>query len=70
YAPGSLVYMDKIAVGEEARDAIDLEAPVEENIRKVARAKGKDLDDMTAIILNRPRNAAKIEAVRPTGARI
>lgn len=70
YAPGSLVYMDKIAVGEEARDAIDLEAPVEENIRKVARAKGKDIDDITAIMLNRPRNAAKIEAVRRTGARI
>ena len=70
YAPGSLVYMDKIAVGEEAKGVIDLEAPVEENMRKVARAKGKDLDDMTAIILNRPRNQAHIDAVRRTGARI
>jgi fructose-1,6-bisphosphatase II len=70
YAPGSLVYMDKIAVGEEARGVIDLEAPVEENIRRVARAKGKDIDDLTAIMLNRPRNAEKIEAVRRTGARI
>ncbi|MDX1690667.1 MAG: class II fructose-bisphosphatase [Acidimicrobiia bacterium] len=70
YAPGSLVYMDKIAVGEEAKGVIDLDAPVEENLRRVARAKGKDLDDMTAIMLNRPRNEEHIAAVRRTGARI
>lgn len=70
YAPGSLVYMDKIAVGEEAADVIDLDAPITDNIKKVAKAKGKDLEDITAIILNRPRNAPHIEAVRSLGARI
>jgi fructose-1,6-bisphosphatase II len=70
YAPGSLVYMDKIAVGEQAADAIDLDAPVEENLRRVAAAKGKDVDDLTAIILDRPRNRPHIEAARRAGARI
>lgn len=69
-APGRLVYMDKIAVGEQAKGSIDLDAPVEDNIRRVARALDKDVDDLTAIILDRPRNRAHIEAVRRTGARI
>ena len=70
YAPGSLVYMDKIAVGEAAKGSIDLDAPIPDNLRKVAKATGKDLDDLTAIILDRPRNARHIEEVRQTGARI
>lgn len=70
YAPGRLVYMDKIAVGEEAAGSVDLEAPVEENLRRVARATGKAVDDLTAIILDRPRNLPHIEAVRRAGARI
>ena len=56
YAPGSLVYMDKIAVGPEAAGMVDLEAPVERNLTRVAKALGKDLNDLTAIILDRPRN--------------
>jgi fructose-1,6-bisphosphatase II len=70
YAPGRLVYMEKIAVGEEAHGAIDLEAPIEENLKKVARALEKDMNDLTAIILDRPRNQPHIEAVRRAGARI
>jgi len=70
YAPGRLVYMDKIAVGEESAGVIDLDAPVEENLRRVARATGKGVDDLTAIILDRPRNRPHIEAVRRVGARI
>jgi fructose-1,6-bisphosphatase II len=70
YAPGALVYMDKIAVGEDAAGVIDLDAPVEVNLAAVARAKGKDVDDLTAIILDRPRNRPHIEAARRAGARI
>jgi len=70
YAPGSLVYMDKIAVGEAAAGTIDIEAPVEYNLRQVAKAKGKDVGDLTAIILDRPRNEPYIKAVREAGARI
>ncbi len=70
YAPGKLVYMDKIAVGEDAAGAIDLDAPIADNLAKVAKAKGKDIDDLTAIILDRPRNLPYIEEVRKAGARI
>jgi fructose-1,6-bisphosphatase II len=70
YAPGSLVYMDKIAVGPEAAGMVDLDAPVERNLTRVAKALGKDINDLTAIILDRPRNHGYIEAVRAAGARI
>jgi fructose-1,6-bisphosphatase II len=70
YAPGNLVYMDKIAVGEDAAGVIDLDAPIADNLAKVAKAKGKDVDDLTAIILDRPRNSGYIEDVRRAGARI
>lgn len=70
YAPGSLVYMDKIAVGPEAAGMVDLEAPVERNLTRVAKALKKDINDLTAIILDRPRNLGYIQAVRDAGARI
>jgi len=70
YAPGSLVYMDKIAVGPAAAGSIDLDAPVAHNLRQVARALGKDINDLTAIILDRPRNNKYVDAVRAAGARI
>ncbi len=70
YAPGSLVYMDKIAVGEAAAGMVDLEAPVEHNLRQVAKAKEKDIEDVTAAILNRPRNEGYVRRVREAGARI
>jgi fructose-1,6-bisphosphatase II len=70
FAPGSMVYMDKIAVGPVAKGVIDLEAPVERNLRRVAKAKGEDVNDLTVIILDRPRNEPYIRAVREAGARI
>jgi fructose-1,6-bisphosphatase II len=70
YAPGKLVYMDKIAVGELSAGKIDLEAPVRYNLEAVAKARGKRVEDVTAIILDRPRNNDYIRQVRETGARI
>jgi fructose-1,6-bisphosphatase II len=70
YAPGPLVYMDKIAVGPEAAGRIDLEAPVAENLKQIAQANGKDVGDLRCLILDRPRNQAYIDAVREVGARI
>ncbi len=70
YAPGKLVYMDKIAVGPEAAGTIALDAPVDYNLRQVAKARGKDVNDLQAIILDRPRNQHYIDAVRSAGARI
>lgn len=70
YAPGSLVYMDKIAVGPDAAGVIDLEAPVAENLKKVAKAKDKDMNDLRVLILDRPRNQKYVDGVREAGARI
>jgi fructose-1,6-bisphosphatase II len=70
YDPGSLVYMDKIAVGPEAAGRIDLEAPVADNLKQVAKANGKDVGDLRCLILDRERNQHYIDAVREMGARI
>lgn len=65
-----VVYMDKLVVGPEAKDAIDLNAPVADNIYNVARAKGMDVEDLTVVVLDRPRHAELIRQIRATGARI
>jgi fructose-1,6-bisphosphatase II len=70
FNPGPIVYMYKIAVGPEARGHIDLQAPVQENLRSVARAKGAGVDDLTVVILDRPRHEQLIAEVRAAGARI
>lgn len=70
YAPGSLVYMDKIAVGEVAAGTIDIEAPIRHNLQQVANAKGKPLNEITAVILDRPRNEDYMRQVREADARI
>jgi fructose-1,6-bisphosphatase II len=70
FNPGPIVYMAKIAGGPEARGHLDLEAPVGDNLRSVARAKGADVDDLTVVILDRPRHEQLIGEVRAAGARI
>ena len=70
FNPGPCMYMEKIAVGPEARDVIDLEAPVAHNLAAVAKAKGESVRDVTAVILDRPRHAELIAEVRAAGARI
>jgi fructose-1,6-bisphosphatase II / sedoheptulose-1,7-bisphosphatase len=69
YAPD--VYMDKIAIGPGYPDnVIDIDAPAIENISNLAKAKGVPVNEITACILDRPRHARLIEAVRATGAAI
>lgn len=70
YDPGPIVYMYKIAVGSEAKGHIDINASIAENIRSVASAKKMDIDDLTIVILDRPRHAQIIEEVRSLRARI
>ncbi len=70
YSWSGLAYMDKLAVGERARGAINIDAPVEENIRNVARALKKNLEDITVVVLDRPRHKDLIRQIRSTGARI
>lgn len=64
------MYMDKIAVGPKAKGKVSLDATVAENLHAVATATEKDISDVVAVILDRPRHAALIEQVRATGARI
>ncbi len=70
FASPDIMYMDKIAVGSEAAGRIDINAPVEENLKHVAGAKHRRVQDLTVVILDRPRHEGLIEAVRSAGARI
>src|SRR5512135_2953131 len=70
FAPGPAFYMNKIAVGPEAKDAIDINAPVEDNLRSIARALDQDIEDVTVVILDRERHQELISEVRRCGARI
>jgi fructose-1,6-bisphosphatase II len=70
FDPGPCVYMEKIAVGPEAADVIDLDAPVSHNLQAVAKALGEDVDDVTAVILDRDRHENIIKECREAGARI
>ncbi len=63
-------YMKKIAVGPEAKGAIDIDASPTENLKNIARAKKCEISDLTVIILDRPRHKELIAEVRGTGARI
>ena len=70
FDPSAVFYMEKIAVGPEAVDVIDITAPVAENIRRVAKAKQVHAEDVTVCILDRPRHEQLIDEVREAGARI
>jgi fructose-1,6-bisphosphatase II len=70
FDPGPFVYMDKIAVGPAAKGLIDIEAPIEDNLGKIAHSEGKTLKDLTVIMLQRERHEELIQKVRNIGARI
>ena len=63
-------YMEKIAVGPDAASVIDIDSTPAENVRKVARALGKEVSELTVAILERPRHEELIAEVRATGARV
>ncbi|AHF08290.1 class II fructose-bisphosphatase [Desulfitobacterium metallireducens] len=64
------MYMDKIAVGPAAKGKINIDAPVKENLSNVAEALGKNINDLTVVIMDRPRHEKLIQEVRDAGARI
>lgn len=64
------MYMKKIAVGPEAVGKIDINAPTIDNLKAVAKAKNKDIEDVVAVVLNRPRHEKLIQEIREAGARI
>jgi fructose-1,6-bisphosphatase II len=70
FDPGPCVYMEKLAVAGDVADAVELEAPIEDNLRAVADARGKRPDEITVAILDRPRHADLVQRVLATGARI
>ncbi|MCX6465049.1 MAG: class II fructose-bisphosphatase, partial [Pseudonocardiales bacterium] len=70
FDPSAVFYMEKLAVGPEAADVIDLTAPVAENIRRVAAAKHLGVSDVTVCVLDRPRHDQLVSEIRSTGARI
>ena len=70
FDPSAVFYMEKIAVGPDAADVIDISAPIAENIKRVAKVKKASVSDITICILDRPRHNQLIQDVRDTGARI
>ena len=70
FNPKTVFYMNKLVVGPEAKDVIDIEAPVAENIRRVAEARKKAMGDITVVVLDRPRHEKLIAEIRAAGARI
>ncbi|HHX10586.1 MAG TPA: class II fructose-bisphosphatase [Firmicutes bacterium] len=64
------IYMDKLAVGPRARGAIDIDLPIEVNLRNIADCLEKNVSDLVVVILDRPRNQNLIDSVRKAGARI
>jgi len=70
FDPSAVFYMEKLAVGPEAADAIDITVPVAENIRRVAAAKGIEPNDVRVCVLDLPRHAELVKEIRRTGARI
>jgi fructose-1,6-bisphosphatase II len=70
FDPGPCVYMEKIATGPRAADLISLDAPLEDVVRKIAERKGGDVRDVTVVMLDRPRHAKAVAALREVGAGI
>ena len=70
FFPGAALYMDKIAVGPEAADAIDIDATPTENLERVAEAKHCDVNDLTVVVLERDRHDELIGELREAGARV
>ncbi len=70
YDPSAVFYMEKLVTGPEAADVVDIRYPVAENVHQVAKAKGSAPEDVTVVVLDRPRHAGLVDEIRATGARI
>ncbi|MBL7125596.1 MAG: class II fructose-bisphosphatase [Dehalococcoidales bacterium] len=68
--PRQFVYMDKLATGPEAKDVVDINAPVAENLKNIARAKKRNVSDLTVVVLDRPRHEQLLSEIRSAGARV
>ncbi|RLU80883.1 fructose-bisphosphatase class II [Streptomyces griseocarneus] len=70
FDPSAVFYMDKLVTGPEAADYVDIDAPVGVNIRRVAKAKKSLPEDVTVVVLDRPRHEGIVKEIREAGARI
>jgi fructose-1,6-bisphosphatase II len=70
HCPRQFVYMNKIVTGEDAKNCIDINAPVAENLKNIALAKKKKISEITVVVLDRPRHQELLEDIRRTGARV
>ncbi len=67
FDPGPFVYMNKIAVGPQAKGKINVDAPVADNLKAIAKALGKSVEDLTTIVLDRPRHKDLVAEIRKIG---
>jgi len=70
FNPGPSFYMQKLVVGAEARNAVDLDAPIKDNLHHIAKALGKTVSDLVVFVLDKPRHEKLIQQIRSVGARI
>jgi fructose-1,6-bisphosphatase II len=70
HCPRHFVYMNKIVTDAEAKDSIDINAPVAENLKNVAIAKKKKVSELTVVVLDRPRHGQLLDDIRSAGARV
>ena len=70
FDPGPIVYMEKMAVGDRFADLLDLDRPLGKTVELIAERKGTDVNDVMAVVLDRPRHADGIDAIRRAGGRV
>lgn len=70
YDPSAVFYMEKLVTGPAAAGVVDIDAPVADNLAKVARAKSERVEDLTVVVLDRPRHEGLVAEIRRAGARI
>jgi fructose-1,6-bisphosphatase II len=70
FSPGPAVYMQKLVVPGHAADAVDLDAPIADNLAKIAEATDRAISELTVCVLDRPRHAELVASIRAAGARI
>jgi len=70
FDPSAVFYMEKLVTGPAAADVVDINAPIADNLAKIAKAKSERIEDLTVIILDRPRHEGLVTEIREAGARI
>jgi fructose-1,6-bisphosphatase II len=70
YDPSAVFYMEKLVTGPEAAGVVDIEAPIADNLARIAKAKSERVEDLTVIILDRPRHESLVSEIRKAGSRI